>query len=305
MKKLISIGLLFLIFLTACNNSQETILPNINIEDKTIKTEVSLRIITTNKLLYNMVKDIVKDDHIVDYMMAEEESQWKFKFSQDSLKNIASKDIFIYFGAGFEPWANEFEKNVEKGNVSVINCSRGIRTLELEDPIIYEEEVIKSNPYYWLDSNNYKIVLSNIKNGIQEKDPARRQVYEKNFEEAIKKLDEVNKELSSLIKEYKDYTFITNTEELDYFFNKFSIKPTRLLSEDKILEMEEQIYQVSDDSKYIFVYCDDNKLAYVENIVNNSKVLKVKLASYCPEKNCLDLWQGNYKAFKVLKNKAS
>ena len=228
----------------------------------------------------------------------------EIQFSQDSLKNIASKDIFIYFGAGFELGLMNLRKTWKRVMFQ-LSIVLGHKTLELEDPIIYEEEVIKSNPYYWLDSNNYKIVLSNIKNGIQEKDPARRQVYEKNFEEAIKKLDEVNKELSSLIKEYKDYTFITNTEELDYFFNKFSIKPTRLLSEDKILEMEEQIYQVSDDSKYIFVYCDDNKLAYVENIVNNSKVLKVKLASYCPEKNCLDLWQGNYKAFKVLKNKAS
>lgn len=294
-----------MLFLTACDNNQQTVMPTINIEDKTIKTEVTLRIITTNKLLYNMVKDIVKDDHIVDYMMAEEESQWKYKFSQDSLKNIANKDLFIYFGAGFEPWVTEFDKSVEKGKVSVINCSRGIRTLELQDPIIYGDEVIKSNPYYWLDSNNYKIVLSNIKNGIQEKDPVRRQVYEKNFEEAIKNIDKVNAELTSVVKEYKDYIFLTNTEELDYFFNYYDIEPIRLTSEDKVLEMEEKLYQISDESKYIFLYSDDSQLAYLENIVNNSKVGKVKLTTYCTERNCLDLWQGNYKAFKDLKDKAN
>lgn len=294
-----------MLFLTACSNDQQNILPTINIEDKTIKTEVTLRIITTNKLLYNMVKDIVKDDHIVDYMMAEEENQWKYQFSQDSLKNIANKDLFIYFGAGFEPWVTEFEKNVEKGKVSVINCSRGIRTLELENPLMYGEETIVSNPYYWLDSNNYKIVLSNIKNGIQEKDPVRRQMYEKNFEEAIKKIDEANKELSAIVKEYEDYTFLTNTEELDYFFNSFDIKPIRLLSEDAILEMEDKLYQRDNDSKYIFLYSDDNQLDYVENIVNSSKVQKAKLVAYCTDRNWLDLWQANYSAIKSLKKIAS
>lgn len=290
-----------MLFLTACSDNEQRVTPTINIEGKDIKTEVTLRIITTNKLLYNMVKDIVKDDHIVDYMMAEEESQWKYEFTEDALKNIANKDLFIYFGAGFEPWVNGFEKNLEKGNVSVINCSRGIKTLELEYPIIYGEEIIKSNPYYWLDSNNYKILLSNIKNGIQEKDPARRQVYEENFEEAIKKLDEVNEELTSIIKGYKDYTFLTNTEELDYFFNYFNINPIKLSSEDKILEMEEQLHQEANKSKYIFLYCKDEQLSYVENIVNNSKVQKVKLSTYCTDRNCLDLWQCNYNAFKSLK----
>lgn len=294
-----------MLLLTACTDSQQTVQPIVNLEDKTIKTEVTLRIITTNKLLYNMVKDIVKDDHIVDYMMTEEESQWKYKFSQDSLKNIANKDLFIYFGAGFEPWVTEFEKSVEKGKVTVINCSRGIRNLDLANPLTYEGELIESNPYYWLDSDNYKIVLSNIKNGIQEKDPIRRQVYESNFEEAIKKLDEVNKELSSVIKEYKKHTILTNTEELDYFFDSYDLKPVRLLNEDKILEMEDQIYQESNDKNYIFLYSDDNQLEYVKDIVSNPKVQKVKLTTYCIERSCLDVWQANYNALKKLKDIAS
>lgn len=56
-----------------------------------------------------------------------------------------------------------------------------------EKEVKFENKVLKDNPYYFLNLNNYKIVLSNTKNAIQDKDPSNRDFYEKKFFKYIKK----------------------------------------------------------------------------------------------------------------------
>jgi ABC-type Zn uptake system ZnuABC Zn-binding protein ZnuA len=302
MRKVSSLALFFLIFMVGCSNTEEPVTPTtpVKVEQK-IEEEEYLRIVTSNKLLYHMVKDIVKDRHDVDYMMATEEEQWNFIFSEDSLKNIANKDIFIYFGAGFEPWVSEFVDKVNKDRVTIINSTRGIRLLTLNEPRKYGDIELRNNPYFWFDPNGYKIVLSNIKTAIQEKDPKQRDIYEEYFKEVIKNLDEMEQKLLDDLKQYKDYTFLTLSDDLDYFYNYGGIKPLKLTFEEDILKLVELLKEQSDNPKQlVLLYDDDARLVEYEALLSNSNIKRIKLNKYSTNKSIIEMMQENYELLRVV-----
>ncbi len=57
-----------------------------------------------------------------------------------------------------EPWHDELISNLNKGNLGIINSSRGIRTVNFNG-----ENSGKENPYYMVGYDEYKIELYNIK----------------------------------------------------------------------------------------------------------------------------------------------
>jgi ABC-type Zn uptake system ZnuABC Zn-binding protein ZnuA len=300
MRRVINLAVVFSFLLTGCKIVEdqpvkpETPETPIVVEQK-IEAEEYLRIVTSNKLLYYMVKDIVKEKHNVDYMMDTEEEQWKFVFTKDSLENIANKDIFIYFGAGFEPWAEKFADQINKDKVTITNSTRGVRLLTLNEPKMYGDVELRNNPYFWFDLNDYKIVLSNIKTAIQEKDPKRREVYEENFKEAVKYLDEIDNMFLDEKEEYEEYTFIALNDNLDYFFNHAGIKPLKLSIEEDVLKLQEGLKSNTDDLKqYVLLYDDVAELTAYGALINNESIKRTKMNKYSNDKSIIEMIEENY-----------
>ena len=105
-----------------------------------------------------------------------------------------------------EPWHDELISNLNKGNLGIINSSRGIRTVNLTG-----ENSGKENPYYMVGYDEYKIALYNIKVAIQEKDPKNRELYEENYNKVIKSMDEVLKTYDDKKSVIKEYSYIALT----------------------------------------------------------------------------------------------
>ena len=177
-----------MLFSACANKDNNETMEKVNMDIKK-NNEVNLNIMVTDKFLYFMTKDIVNDKHFVQYMFKNKEEEFNYIYSKDSLNNISKQDLFIYNGAGLEPWINEFLDKLNKSKVGVINISRGINLLSYNKQVKYKNLVLKNNPYYWLNIDNYKIALLNIKNSIQDKDPRNRDYYEKNFSNKLKELE--------------------------------------------------------------------------------------------------------------------
>ncbi|WP_244833658.1 zinc ABC transporter substrate-binding protein [Clostridium sp. BJN0001] len=230
--------------------------------DNNIRTEARdkyLNIITVNKPQYYMVKKIIKDKHNVTYMMKDQNDIDEFQITENAVKNISNNDIFIYTGTDFEPWASKFIDKLEKGNISIVNLSRGIRLLNFNINGISEE-----NPYYFENIDNYKIALYNVKSAIQDKDPANRDFYEDNYNEAIKQLDSEMEKFNYLKQEVSDFTFLTFDDRFQYFTNSIGIKTVKI-QDDNIKQTIE-----------------DNKLDYKKVIVidDGDEPSKVDLQDY-------------------------
>lgn len=285
--------------LSACGSSK-----NQQQESKTEKTltkddNVHLNIVTTDKMLCSMVKDIVKDRHNAEFMFKGREDELYFKFSDDSISNISNQDLFIYFGSGFEPWINNFIDKLNKSKVGAINASRGIKLLSLSSEKKYNDITIKENPYYYLNIDNYKIALINVKNAVEDKDAKNREFYEKNYSEAVKNLDGLEKEYKELGTYAKDTLFITTEDDFDYFVKYSSLKSYKMInsSKEETQKLEEAMKPYN---TRVFLYGNDEELKKNENLIKNYNLKPLKIRAYDENMGYVDLMKNNMQVIKTL-----
>ncbi|WP_411682426.1 metal ABC transporter substrate-binding protein [Clostridium thailandense] len=305
MKNKLSIFLiLFAVFFISCNSKLEN--PQ-NKEVETTKMEVKkdidLSIMTTNKLVYDMVKNIVKNRHNVEYMFNSRDNELNFQFTDDSLNNISKKDLFIYLGADFEPWANSFINNLNKSNVGVINVSRGVNLISYNKIVKYKENVLKDNPYYLLNLDNYKIALMNIKNAVQDKDPKNRSIYEKNFAETLKNIENQQKDLKSIRDSLSDYTFIVMEDELSYFVKYNDFKVIDVSKEQSSVDVNKKANieaKLKDSKNLILLYNDGSLTKSYEDLIKKYNINVAAIKLYNGEDKYEDVLTYNIESLKSL-----
>jgi len=304
----------YMLLSTACTDKlQNTTISNNEPVKMETKKDMDLNIITTDKLLYGMVKNIAGDRHLVEYMFKNRERELSFQFSEDSLNNIAKKDLFIYMGAGLEPWINEFVDKLNKNKVGAINVSRGVKLLSYNKVVKYKDTVLKDNPYYLSNLDNYKIALMNVKNSIQDRDPKNRDIYEKNFSEVLKNLENYQKDLKAACDNLTEYTFIVVEDELDYFvkYNDFKVldmnrdKSTiKIMPVDKTAKADLES-KLKDNKKLVILYNSDEVLKNNEDVIKkyNIKILNIK--TYSIDTNYEEVLKGNIDNLKAFYIKES
>ncbi len=81
--------------------------------------------------------------------------------------------------------------------------------------------------------NNYKIVLSNTKNAIQDKDPSNRDFYEKNFSNILKRIDGYEEEFSKISDKTGEFVFIVDEDKLDYFIKYLNVNTLKIKRDEK------------------------------------------------------------------------
>ncbi|MFB0918761.1 MAG: zinc ABC transporter substrate-binding protein, partial [Clostridiaceae bacterium] len=151
----------------------------------------SLKILTTTRMLKDIVTYYTQDYHVVEAMVNSDRTLKSFTPYYSSYKD-KNYDTFLYQGAGYEPFLDGFLADVNRNTIDVVNLSRGIDILRFK-----ENNLDKENPYYLNNSTNYKIILSSIKNNLQELDIARRKEYEAKFEDISVKIDELQKKIKA------------------------------------------------------------------------------------------------------------
>ena len=313
-KKLTLILIIYIVLLTACSKKpQNTPISNNEAVKMEAKKDIDLNIITTDKLLYGMVKNIVGDRHLVEYMFKNRERELSFQFSEDSLNNIAKKDLFIYMGAGLEPWINDFIDKLNKNKVGVINVSRGVKLLSYNKVVKYKDTVNKDNPYYLSNLDNYKIALMNIKNAIQDKDPKNRDIYEKNFSQALKNIENYQKDLKAARDNLTGYTFIVVEDELNYFikYNDFKVLDInndkniiKIMPADKTAKADLES-KLKDNKKLAILYNSDEVLKNNEDIIKSYNIKVVNIKTYSIDTNYEEVLKNNIENLKVFYQKES
>lgn len=271
---------------------------NVKIQNVTSsKKDLEISIETTDKLLYYAVKDIVGDRHMVEYMFSNEEDLKNYSFTDDSINNIEKKDLFIYYGSNFEPWSDKFIEKLSKTNLGIISASRGIKILTYSTDENDKKTYGKDIPYYWLSIDNYKVLLQNIKNAVEEKDPKNRSIYEKNFSDELKSIDKYAKQLKDILDNLDSYTFIIDGDDLDYFLKYTGVKYVKV-SDGNYQAVSDKI---KDNAKLIYLYCDDSKLGEDSVFIKVNNIKTIKIDNYSDKKSYKDILKENIDNLKSLK----
>ncbi|MDF2503507.1 MAG: ABC-type metal ion transport system, periplasmic component/surface adhesin [Clostridium sp.] len=298
MKKIICIFFLSIIIILQCACDK-----NISIDSNTgnkKKVIKNLDIMVTNKDLYNIVKNIAGDDNNLEFMLKNENENEDFTYTDDSTSNIGKQDLFIYTGAGFENWIDDFLNKVDKSKVSIINSSRGVSILNYNNKSA--KNYGQKNPYYWMDIDNYRTMLLNIKNAIEEKDPKNRNLYETNFRNAIKDIDGYKESMKDISSKMSGYTIVTDTDKFDYFLKSQNLNNIKFYRNDQgnISPEDNQRISVEKDNekKLCFIYDDDNDLNQNKDIIDRYNIQTIKLTVYNGDMSYIDILKGNMESIK-------
>lgn len=129
-----------------------------------------------------------------------------FEPTPQEIVSLSRTDIFLYTGDDMEPWAGNIVENLKNEGVFVLDLSRGIPMLEMDDhghenegtADGHENEERGVDPHYWTDPNMAIIMIDEILQAMVSIDPDNEEYYSGNsklLKESLLKLDKDIKEV--------------------------------------------------------------------------------------------------------------
>ncbi len=158
--------------------------------------------LTTLFPLYDFAKNVAGGRADVSLLLPPGVEPHGFEPRPADIVRLNAADLFIYTSPDMEPWAQVLIKGVQSGKLEVIQAGNGILP-ENNRPVQAHRHEHRDqaasggpnavDPHIWLDFANAVRMVETIRDGFIRKDPAGREIYEKNaadYTERLKTLDD-------------------------------------------------------------------------------------------------------------------
>lgn len=221
MKKIIAITLVFILFLSACSNGSN--------EKSDTASNDKLKIVTTNSILYDMVKNTAGDNVEIHSIVPIGQDPHEYEVKPKDIKALTDADIIFYNGLNLETGNGWFEKALSQANKStkddsVVRPSENVKPLYLEGG---EGDKSKQDPHAWLSLDNGIKYVETIKDTILKYDKKHNDKIKAQSEKYLGELEQLNKEshdkFNDIPKEQR--AMITSEGAFKYFSKQYDIKP--------------------------------------------------------------------------------
>lgn len=110
MKKLIPIILILMMVLAACGS------PN---KQNDAKSDEKLKVVTTNSILYDMAKNVGKDDVDIHSIVPVGQDPHEYEVKPKDIQKLTDADVILYNGLNLETGNGWFEKALEQAGKSL------------------------------------------------------------------------------------------------------------------------------------------------------------------------------------------
>jgi len=138
-----------------------------------------------------------------------------YTVTTNDMKKLADAQVFVANGAGMESFLNKII--AQHPNLQIIEVSEGI-------PLIKGEGEEGDNPHVWVSISNAIIQVKNLGKVMGEFDPRHRELYVKNTDNYVAKLEALRQKMHSELAAYKGRSIITFHEAFPYFAQEFDLK---------------------------------------------------------------------------------
>ena len=134
-----------------------------------------------------------------------------------------TSQLFVYNGAGLEPWADRIRSELE---------SKGVKILKLSDQVEMFEgtsgkptaDPAKADPHLWLDPVSAQRQVELIRDAMIEVDPARADDYREHASVFLEKLRALDAEFKSGLSSCKNHTVILSHAAFQYLAHRYGFK---------------------------------------------------------------------------------
>ncbi|MEG0250661.1 MAG: metal ABC transporter substrate-binding protein [Peptostreptococcus sp.] len=197
--------------------------------DQVKKDDGKLNVYSSFYPMYDFAKKIGKDKVNVNNLIPAGTEPHDWEPTPKDLVNIGDSDVFIYSGAGMEGWIDKVSENVKNDKMEMVEASKGVNLLSSKEEHLDKEinndkhEHGAYDPHVWLDPENAKIQMKNIKEAFSKADPKNKDFYEKNYEENAVKLDSLDQKFKDEIGKTKKKDIIVAHEAFGYLCKAYGI----------------------------------------------------------------------------------
>ncbi len=154
-----------------------------------------LAAVTTLFPLYDFAKRVAGERADVSLLLPPGAEPHGFEPRPADILRLNRADVFLYTSPAMEPWAADILKGLQNPGLEVVDTSRGIVASEGrgdKDPRHDHRDGHghpgAADPHIWLDFSNAVRMVEAVRDGFVKKDPAGRDVYERNAAAAIEEL---------------------------------------------------------------------------------------------------------------------
>lgn len=217
-------------------------------------------IITSNYPMYAFTKLIVGDNLNVINIIPPgvEPHDW-----EPSVKNIADlekAEVFVYNGAGMEPWTNKILSSLENKNLYSVEASNGVDLIKINESHSGHHHD-GFDPHVFLSLRAAQIELTNIKNALEKIRPENKEIFEKNYKKAIAEFKNLDEEYIEKLAPYKGKNIVVAHEAFaylcrDYNLNQVGIENVFSDSEPSPAKMKEIIEFIKAE-KIKTIFCEN------------------------------------------------
>ena len=172
------------------------------------KDEGKLNIVTTIFPEYDWVSNITSgaEDVNITLLLENGADLHSYQPTAEDIVKISSCDVFIYVGGESDKWVDDALKGATNKEMTVINLLDILGTKAKEEETVEgmqagheekdgkeeAEEEVELDEHVWLSLKNASMLCGKISDKLSEKDSKNKELYSKNTENYLKKLNELD-----------------------------------------------------------------------------------------------------------------
>jgi zinc transport system substrate-binding protein len=191
-----------------------------------------------------------------------------FEPSAKDMGNITSAAVFIYNSDYFEVWVSKIKKNIDLKQTEVINAAKGIKlmksSLELEESKDKKSHQKILDPHIWLSPKLAMKEVVNIRDGLIKKFPNKKDLFNKNAQKYLKKLEKLDNAYKAAFKDAIHKNFVTQHDAFSYLARDYGLKQVAIAG----LSSEEEISPARLAKLKKYMKRKDIKVIYFEEKVS-------------------------------------
>jgi len=165
-----------------------------------------------------------------------------FEPAPSVMARAARARVFVYIGAGLEPWAARLLRSRGSKNLMVVEAAQGIPLLGLDEPHHGHEAAkaqghtgqhpdkegapethLAGNPHIWLDPALAQEICVKIAGALIQADPGHRAQYEANFKDYQAKLAALDREIKQHAQKWRLRDYVTSHPAFSYFARRYNL----------------------------------------------------------------------------------
>ncbi len=148
--------------------------------------------------------------------------------SPADLASIQRAQVFIYNGAGFEPWAERVASELPEEGPVVVEASQGLGLHALPDAALHQDDTVEHlegglDPHVWLDPLRYAQQGEKVKQALAQADPAGEATYAANLASLKEELELLDREMAQGLASCQRDTIVVSHAAFGYLTNRYGI----------------------------------------------------------------------------------